>query len=215
MDITQPQAEHGTGSVCLDAKSKNPYAWTAENSGGIPWIQFLGFEIRYDGEVRIRQKSLDKHCGKITEEANKLIEAIKPYNRSNGENQVYAPGLRMHPLQILKRTRLKFIAMSVGKIELGQKSPSCAGELKSMCWANGYRILWDVSYAPSQLKNLDRHRDLQWKRIRRTLKPLMEQDASHQSPEKSGVKPGYFGAPFSYFGQFSAKSSKSHGKRRT
>lgn len=205
VDVTQPQADHGTGSVCLDAKSKNPYAWTAENKGGIPWIQFLGFEIRYDGEVRIRQKSIDKQCGKITDEANNLIKTIKPYNRSSNGNQVYAPGLRMHPLQILDRAQLKFIAMSVGKMKLGQKSPSCAGEIKSMCWANGYRILWDVSYDPSQLKKLDRHRDLQWKRVRRALKPLLERDAAyrHQNPPLN--KPRYYGSPFSYHGQFSVE----------
>lgn len=214
VDVTHSMDEQKSCSNFLDAKSKNPYAWTAVNNGGIPWIQFLGFEIRYDGKVRIRQKSLDKQCSKISEAADKLIRTFKPHSHSSGRNPMYAPGLRMHPQQILNRIRLKFIAMSVGRIKLVQKSPSCAGQIKSMCWANGYRILCDVSYDPSQLKKLDRHRDQQWKRIRRALKPLLEQNTSSH-PLNVGVnQPRYYGAPFSYHGQFAGESrhhNKHHG----
>ncbi len=39
-----------------------------------------------------------------------------------------------------------------------------------MCWANGYRGLWQVGFDSSGLRELDRHRDRQLRRIRNCLR---------------------------------------------
>src|SRR5205085_4021107 len=41
-----------------EGKSKHPYRWS---QSGAPWVQFVGYQVRYDGVVRIRQKSIRKH----------------------------------------------------------------------------------------------------------------------------------------------------------
>ena len=205
VDVIQSNGCLGQGIGHREAKSKKPYRWSTAKDGGIPWIQFLGYEIRHDGEVRIRQKSLDKQCDKITEEADKLIKTIKARKKSKEGFPVFSPGLRMAPLEILDRHLGKLIAMSVGRIRFREKPPSCAKEIKPMCWANGYKSLWDVSYNPSQLKRLDRHRDLQWKRVRSALKPLLGQNASGRHLNGRLNRPRYDGSPFSYYGQFSGE----------
>lgn len=48
---------------CLwDQKSRSPFLWGRDNNDleSVDWIGFLGYEVRYTGEVRIRRSSLDK-----------------------------------------------------------------------------------------------------------------------------------------------------------
>ncbi|MDI6762732.1 MAG: hypothetical protein QME83_06820 [Thermodesulfobacteriota bacterium] len=58
-------------------KSKMPYRWGDEKENGYPWIGFLGYEIHYDGHVRIRKKSLKKEMQKQYEVTNEVRTAVK------------------------------------------------------------------------------------------------------------------------------------------
>jgi hypothetical protein len=54
-------------------KSKAPYRWCGEKwFGCVPWVQFVGYQIRYDGLVRPRKESVAKQCLKLVETTNLL-----------------------------------------------------------------------------------------------------------------------------------------------
>jgi hypothetical protein len=182
-------------------KSKKPYLWSRAADSGIPWIQFVGYLIRYDGLVRIRQKSLKKHRKKLTDATDKLLKIINPGKRSKDGIPVYAPGLRMDRHQIYHRFRMKLISMSVGRRELWQSLPVSGDQIMPLCWAHGYRGLWNALFDSSALKELDRHRDRQLRRIRRCISYL---DSSDSLKEAVGKKKSHrhYGALFSYYGQF-------------
>jgi hypothetical protein len=56
-------------------KSHLPYFWGNHTIGRrIPWIQFVGYQIRYDGLVRVRRKSVQKELKKITSKADAFTE---------------------------------------------------------------------------------------------------------------------------------------------
>lgn len=172
------------------AKSKAPYRWAdASRVRSFPWIQFLGYQIRFDGAVRVRPSSIAKELKKITAEADKMLNLLKPENVLN---------LRRSRRSIAHRLRLKLISMAVGRRTLAtKKSPL------PKCWANGFRWLAKKPILTTNLKALDRHRERQLSRVRRRL---LELDISQ--PPRAGDDPPvlkYYGRPFSYGGQFRRK----------
>ena len=52
----------GVRSSLWDQKSRKPYLWGRSNveKEAVDWIGFLGYEMRYTGEMRLRRSSLDK-----------------------------------------------------------------------------------------------------------------------------------------------------------
>src|SRR6185437_14466549 len=43
-----------------DIKSKGPYKWSMNYKSDFPWIGFVGYELHFDGSIRIRKSSLKK-----------------------------------------------------------------------------------------------------------------------------------------------------------
>ncbi len=183
-------------------KSKLTYLWSDDARSGIPWIQFVGYQIRYDGQVRIRSKTLEKNRQKMTDLTNKLLGVINPQQKCKGGVPVYAPGLRMSRDKILHAFEMKLISMAVGRRKFGQPAPTCGDDIMPMCWAHGYKPLWDVPFNPARLKELDRHRDRQLRRLHCRLKHLPAPDRPAQDAGGSKKPARYYGAPFSYHCQF-------------
>jgi len=126
-------------------KSKLPYLWASASDSGIPWVQFVGYQVRYDGEVRIRPKSLKKHIKKLTDETNALLRVINPKSRKDNGIPIYAPGIRKNLKQILHRFRMRLISIGVGRRKLHHGLPNDSMEIKSMCWSNGFRGLFGAA----------------------------------------------------------------------
>ena len=191
-----------TDSNFWNLKSKKTYLWSPAANSGVPCIQFVGYQIRHDGQVRIRQKSLKKHRQKLTEATDKLLSVINPGRKSEDGKPVYAPGLRMDRHRIEHCFKMKLISLSVGRRKFGQPLPGCGDDIMPICWAGGYRGLWQVNYDSSSLKDLDRHRDRQLRRIRRRLRHLKTPTVN---PKVAGLEKKirkFYGATFSYHGQF-------------
>lgn len=171
-------------------KSKATYRWAnPQHAQSFPWIQFLGYQIRFDGRVRVRPSSIAKELKKITEEADKILHLLKPEN---------VPNLRRSRRSIAHRLRLKLISMAVGRRTLAtQQSPL------PKCWANGFRWLAKKQILMTNLKGLDRHRERQLSRVRRRL-TMLEIPTSPRSDNEPNVL-NYYGGPFSYWGQFKPK----------
>ncbi len=180
------------GLSFYDGKSHLPYRWGPEDDS-IPWIQFVGYQIRHDGLVRIRLKSLKKELRKITSTADELIVFLK----LSAQNEVLERRIRKSKRQIIHRFRQKLISMSVGRMKLGL----VRSEPMPMCWASGFRGLKEKRVVFSSLKILDRHRERQIARVAKRLKSLGTPRYGSAEIQSQKVHK-FYGHPFSYWGQF-------------
>ena len=87
------------------AKSKPVYHWAGpDQCGSYPWIQFLGYQIRYDGVVRVRPSSVNNELSKIASLTGKVLHSLRPENAAN---------IRRSPKSIEHRVRMKLISMGL------------------------------------------------------------------------------------------------------
>jgi hypothetical protein len=182
-----------------NSKSKKPYLWGPVNAGrsNIPYVAFVGYQVRYDGLVRIRKRSIEKELKKQREECNTIIDSLKSKAKKMDEISKKSRGQQVYA--ILNR----LISMSVGRIRLFDKSG-----IQSLCWANGFKALAINDFPIPQLKILDRSRRANLKRIEKKLNEITK--PSTDTDDKSEFKIKYFGAPFSYFGIQHRKSDRSN-----
>jgi len=202
LPIHVPEAvkEYSTQKLKLahwNHKSNKPYRWSAPMRRGIPWIQFVGYHIRYDGLVRVRPKSIKKEFKKLSNASAEMLRAIAPSRTSM---------LRKSRRQIRHRFRTRLISMAVGRRSLG---PPIEGPLP-MCWTNGFRGLLGKTFVSHPLKALDRHRERQVNRIDRALRGLTLPKTAVR--DRSGALT-FYGSPFSYCGQFPDVSGSTNKKR--
>lgn len=59
--------KNGDKTLCAlwEQKSKKPFLWGRGEEDSAEWIGFLGYELRYSGEIRIRRSSFDEKCKRI------------------------------------------------------------------------------------------------------------------------------------------------------
>jgi hypothetical protein len=173
-------------SLWTNAKSKRPYRWASDPRESVPWIQFVGYQIRWDGVIRIRPSSLRKEQDKIVKAGKDLLAAL---HRAKGQ------GIRRSRQQILHRFRQKLISMAVGRARISDVPQATL----PMCWTNGFRGVVSKSAILAGLKHLDRRREHEIRKMRkalkrfRTSKPL---ETEHPKIHR------FYGRPFSYCGRF-------------
>ena len=170
-------------------KSKAPYRWAKSeiNAGSVPWLSFVGYQVRYDGTVRIRKKSINKELKKQELITNSLLKAIRyKKNRENLEINV-----RRSSPQIIYRVEQKLISMSVGRVKLHTYLNKMSPQLS---WTVGFKELKKNEVIVRQLKILDRGRTKQIKELKKKLKALNKPNTS----EENDIPNIYFGSPFSY-----------------
>jgi len=193
----EPYSGEGKRSF-WEGKSNSPYLWSRpRRKGAIPWIQFVGYQMRHDGMVRVRIKSLKKHRQKVTDVADRLLATLNPGRSKPGERTPFASGLRKRKAQIIHRLRQKLISMSVGRRQLGIAIESPM----PMCWAAGFRGLTKHPYPKNSLRALDRHRERQIQRVVRRLCELPDDEVRSDGGKRAKALP-YYGFNFSYAGQF-------------
>jgi hypothetical protein len=111
-----------------ETKSKAVYHWGDPHSrNSVPWIQFLGYQIRYDGVVRVRRSSINKEMEKLARQTNHVLRMLRPTNVEN---------LRKSARSIMHRVRMKLISHGVGRRGLAE----CAESMQK-CWAKGFQWL--------------------------------------------------------------------------
>lgn len=64
-------------------RSKGPYKWAEISKDGFPWIGFVGYEINYEGEIRVRKRSLKKELQKQKEVVSNIKSAILKTRRKS------------------------------------------------------------------------------------------------------------------------------------
>ena len=159
-------------------KSKGPFRWGAPAVGEAncaPWVSFLGSQVRYDGETRIRKESIEKHIRALGRETAKAVREIA----KNG-----AAGVRALPCapEWFARFRNRLIAKGVGYVTA--KVKDC-----HLCWAGAFTRVTDCADTRMQMRWLDRVREGMLSKVWRML------------PRSCGKKRRrYKGKPFSYCG---------------
>lgn len=167
-----------------DGKTRGPYEWGEKGKNTFPWITFVGFDINWKGNLRIRKKSIDKHLAK---QHDTIWSLLNRYNNHNPRYQQYS---------ILSSLKSRMIAMSVGRVGLWnyKENPNIHS------WAAAFSILDKNPWSVSQMKFLDRHRNLELRHASQYLWKLTCPDKK-MTGDHARRGQFYLGKPFSYYGQ--------------
>ena len=171
-------------------KSKDAYPWAMGQKDAAEWIGFVGYEMRRDGAMRIREKSFRKELDKQTKVVfEKTLDKIKDKMRVSNDS-------------LLSSLERKLISMSVGKIEVWN-APFMESE---MCWSAGFKELEMNPVLAKQLRELDRHRWMMLGAAKRRIEgalqkaqSLVRKDLEQLEEDKN---PDSHGMVHSYYYQF-------------
>ena len=118
-------------------KSKHPYKWSSSYTDSFPWFGFVGYEIHYSGDLRVRKSSLLKEKKKQKEVVTQILKAVQAGKRKNDGT-------------ICESAANRLIGMSVGRVTMKNFS----NIENDMCWVNGFVKLSDNRHLRAQLKDL-------------------------------------------------------------
>ena len=122
-------------------KSKGPYVWNdPRQHSAIPWVPFLGYNVRFDGNVRVRKETISRHVDSLKTEFLDFIHRLCSMRLRQGisrENVVVA-----------------FLYRVIRK-SIGSRYAGSAHEI-GCCWLSAFRNVWLSPPALRQLKNLDK-----------------------------------------------------------
>jgi len=205
-------------------KSKNPFLWAdpALSENAIDWIGFLGYQMRFDGTLRIRQSSLANQ----QEKQHKTVDDIMRIVKRTPPGQ-----LRTAPGRILQNTIQRLIYMSVGNAHSRHSQIMQGGH----CWADAFHLLDDNPHSRKQMRVLDKSREKQIHRMRYHFKqqglipnPLTEAEINEllsdprlaaalepkpsQKPAKPKPPKPYHGAPYSYYATITRATAPPHAR---
>lgn len=168
-----------------NGKSRGPYKWGEHGRDIFPWITFVGFDINWRGEVRVRKKSYQKQ---LTKQHSVVWDLLNQYDK--GKTPRYCMNT------ILESLKNRLIGMSVGRVTLWNYH-----DYKNVhCWLAAFPLLDKNKWAVAQLKGLDRHRE---KELYEAEKVLKKFNCVNRSKNMDGVrrKEHYYGKAYSYYGQ--------------
>jgi retron-type reverse transcriptase len=185
--IPQKLTAYGVGFWDKKVKSKLPYKWDKNSTTdtksieSVPWVAFVGYQLRYDSIVRVRPGSIAKELKKQVSEVDKVIKIIRKSKKT-----------LINKKAISFRVHQRLISMAIGRFQFGRKK-------SSMCWCSGFKLLKPNINIDSQIKNLDRNRDKQLSR----LKTYLNKVKTPRRKLSRKVRPlKYYGTNFSYHKQF-------------
>ena len=169
-----------------ESKSRSIYIWGDKREKKIPWISFVGYQIGFNGEVRIRKQSIKKELDK----QKKIVDdTIKQISRNQIKN----------PLKIIRSVIQRLQGMSIGHVNLYSYDPN-----PSLCWITGFSKINKNKYTSQQMKGLDKNRCRQIKRLckyienkmikKSNIDNIITKDNTRNDPEII-----YSGKPFSYY----------------
>ena len=165
-------------------KSKAPYRWSGQHwFGCVPWVQFVGYQIRYDGLIRIKPDSVKKEVKKLRLKTSQLKYGLIGFNR---EQSILAT--RNQAVSSLKH---KLVAQGVGRIKGSESGP------RPMCWASGFKALHNKPFVSGAMTMLDRTR---FKQIGRFANAQIWYGSGRNS--RGGCARNPIGYAFSYHAQF-------------
>ncbi|EHM7981853.1 reverse transcriptase domain-containing protein [Elizabethkingia anophelis] len=127
-----------------DTKSKSPYKWSHSLTNSTRWIGFVGYEVSYNNEIRVRKRSLKKEKSKQRELIEQTLSSLKNGQRKSKDT-------------IIESVWNRLIGMSVGRVNMKNYNRI----ENDFCWAKGFNRLSKNKHIEKQLKNLDKYRNKQ------------------------------------------------------
>ena len=171
-----------------ESKSKEPYLWAnpKEEHNAFPWLSFVGYQIKYDQDVRLRRDAIRKEKRKQVKQVENILKAI-----AISEGDLNSTS-RKSSKQLIFSLQTRLSSMSVGRIKLHNYKSAEQG----LCWTNGFEIVKGKNNKSisKQLKQLDSFREKQIWRLRKELKSLSKKS---ENPDLHGDEM-FFGSPYSY-----------------
>lgn len=161
-------------------KSKGLFRWKAAERGEencAPWVSFLGCQVRYDGETRIREESIDKHIRSLGHETAKKVREVEAGTLDGKSRDEVA--------KWFAQFRNRLIAKGVGYVTA--KVKDC-----QLCWAGAFPNVTACADTKMQMRRLDRIRNGM---LTKVLKAVLSKQGKTTHLFKH-----YKGRPFSYFG---------------
>ena len=166
-----------------DSKSKGPFAWCkpgAHIKTHVPWVSFLGFHVRYDGIVRVRKDSLDRHEENLRRETKrvKLAVGVDGANLKDTSEEGKE--------SLLRRFEARIVAMGSGYSTMRRP------DIGNRCWMSAFPSLSPDGPAAGQMHHLDSVRGHQIAALRKQL--------GLKAGRRSSGQKGFYGRPYSYYG---------------
>jgi hypothetical protein len=171
-----------------DGKTRPPYQWGAPVKGVMPWITFVGYDINWEGDTRIRRSSLRKE---IKKQYEKKVEIVHLLNKKAGRNPQWSKQY------ICNSVHKRMIGMSVGRVQIWDYKTFN----NYYSWAKAFTELTDNKWSRAQLRLLDRHRNNMMKQLGRFMLKLNYNDIKPSDRREHTDAVWYYGKPFSYYGQ--------------
>jgi hypothetical protein len=142
-------------------KSRGPYRWEEKGStkASVPWVSFLGYQVRYDGLLRVRRSSVAREKKKQVREADMVLKVLATSDAG--------PAWAARAQRSIRR----FVArLEGGASGRDQRRDPQGGHRGG--WCDGFRLLRRHRHVEGQLRDLDRNRSRQTGRVLRRLKKL-------------------------------------------
>lgn len=177
----------GPMKLFWDGKTRGPYEWGEKGKKVYPWITFVGFDVNWKGNLRIRLKSFQRQIKKQNDIAEEIFAQLRR-------------GKRLRYCEHTMRSSLvaRLINTSVGRVSQWNYRRNS----NKQSWMAAFSILDENPWSVRQLKELDRHRHLV---IGRSIKRLQDIECGSHTKISSGThhtsRFSYYGCPYSYYGQ--------------
>lgn len=170
-------------SKYYDWKSKGPFVWCKPRVGTktyVPWVAFLGVHVRYDGIVRVRKDSIERHEKKLRRETKRLKLAVGVGGANLKDTSEEGKE------SLLRSFEARIVAMGSGYSTM--RHP----DIGNRCWMAAFPSLSPDGPAAGQMHHLDSVRGHQISALRKQL--------SLMSGKQSSERKGFYGRPYSYYG---------------
>ncbi len=180
------------GREFFETKSKGPFVWEKVSVGAVgssPWVSFLGCQIGFNGDVRIRRETLSRHVEKLKAENNTFIRLLRKADKNGSGVALRKPHLVRRFFRACGHHMFRLVAKGVGCARPVRKPMDGKVVLRgqsALCWAAAFPAAFKQPAALDQMRRLDAVRD-------HLLRPFVALFA------RKGPRQHFLGHPFSYF----------------
>lgn len=110
-DESYKRQDGTTLQAIWDQKSRHPFLWGRQDNEreSMDWIGFLGYEIRYTGEIRIRRSSLDEKFKRLKQQYRKGVST----KWAKGTREITQEKLQENIIRLIERLRNKGLSEAI------------------------------------------------------------------------------------------------------